>query len=115
MPWIVTRQPPQHGRCHFRVSQTHHVQHIGPTGPERGVPASVCIPQTQPAHHQRHACDVPSVCGDCGVQELFETPLDAVIVADRELESCTRVQHPQDVVGTRGCAKQEEQLCALQI
>ena len=46
MPRVVTRQPPQHGRCHFRVSQSHHVQHVGPTGPKRDLPASVCTPHT---------------------------------------------------------------------
>ena len=115
MPWIVTRQTPSTWSLPFQGVANAPCATHRPNWTKTRL-AGLCVHSSNQArHHQRHACDVPSVCGDCGVQELFETPLDAVIVADRELASCTRVQHPLDVVGTRGCAKQEEQPCALQI
>ena len=56
-------------------------------------------------HSSNQARPSPTACLRCLIclRRLFETPLYAVVVADRELTS-TKV-HPQDVIGMRGCAK----------
>ena len=69
MPRIVTREPPQHGRCHVGVSQSHHVQHVGPTGPKRNLPASVRTPQTKPAMLAMSQLSLETVvCNSCSKQ-----------------------------------------------